>query len=89
MTGPDWRLKVPLPYHFIYDKTNVYPSLGDIDRRKGNRSMDEYEPDENEHMTPEEMQRFLDLEAKDGTDELDAYRRLMQVLDITWHGLNA
>lgn len=37
----------------------------------------EYEP-----MTRDEMQRFLNLEAKDGKSELEAYKNLMYILGI-------
>lgn len=35
-----------------------------------------------EEMTKEEMQRFLIKEAQRGTDELNAYRNLMDILGI-------
>ena len=35
-------------------------------------------------MTQDEMQRFLDLEAMRGTDELDAYRNLAKIIGITY-----
>lgn len=35
-----------------------------------------------EEMTKEEMQRFLIKEAQRGSDELDAYRNLMEILGI-------
>lgn len=35
-----------------------------------------------ESMTKEEMQRFLIKEAQRGTDELEAYRNLMEILGI-------
>ena len=37
-----------------------------------------------ETMTVLEMQRFLNLQYKDGTDELEAYRRLMAILDLSY-----
>ena len=37
----------------------------------------EYKP-----MTRDEMQRFLNLEAKDGKSELEAYKNLMYILGI-------
>lgn len=40
--------------------------------------------EENEYtgMTTDEMQRFFDMEAEQGTSELDAYRKLMRILGI-------
>lgn len=35
-----------------------------------------------EEMTKEEMQRFLIKEAQRGTEELEAYRNLMEILGI-------
>ncbi|MBQ8188340.1 MAG: hypothetical protein IJZ44_01010 [Lachnospiraceae bacterium] len=35
-----------------------------------------------EPMTKEEMQRFLILEAERGTEEVEAYRKLMEILGI-------
>lgn len=35
-------------------------------------------------MTRDEMQRFLDLEALRGTDELEAYRNLATIIGITY-----
>lgn len=37
-----------------------------------------------EEMTKEEMQRFLIKEARRGTEELEAYRNLMEVLGIEY-----
>lgn len=37
---------------------------------------------DNEPMTKEEMQRFLILEAKRGSTEIEAYRKLMEILGI-------
>ena len=37
-------------------------------------------------MTPEEMRRYLDIRAKDGSSELEAYRDLMDVLGIHFPG---
>lgn len=39
-----------------------------------------------QHMTPEEMQRYLNIRAKDGSNELEAYRGLMDVLGIRFPG---
>lgn len=33
-------------------------------------------------MTTDEMQRFFDMEAEQGTSELEAYRKLMRILGI-------
>lgn len=33
-------------------------------------------------MTTDEMQRFFDIEAEQGTSELEAYRKLMRILGI-------
>lgn len=40
--------------------------------------------EENEYtgMTADEMQRFFDMEAEQGTSELEAYRKLMRILGI-------
>lgn len=38
--------------------------------------------DDMEHMTAEEMQRFLVLEAEEGKTELEAYRILARILGI-------
>lgn len=40
--------------------------------------------EENEYtgMTTDEMQRFFDMEAEQGTSELEAYRKLMRILGI-------
>lgn len=38
-------------------------------------------------MTPEEMQRFLNQEARDGVSEIVAYRRLAYILGIEWPDL--
>lgn len=35
-----------------------------------------------ERMTNEEMQRFLNMELRRGTKEIDAYRALMEVLGV-------
>lgn len=35
-----------------------------------------------EPMTKEEMQRFLILEAERGTEEVEAYRKLMEIIGI-------
>ncbi|WP_307738832.1 hypothetical protein [uncultured Parolsenella sp.] len=35
-----------------------------------------------QHVTPEEMQRHLDIEAKGGIGELEAYLDLMEVLGV-------
>ena len=35
-------------------------------------------------MTRDEMQRFLDLEALRGADELEAYRNLIKVIGISY-----
>lgn len=48
--------------------------------RKGGLPMEE----ENEYtgMTAGEMQRFLDAEAEQGASELEAYRKLMRILEV-------
>lgn len=40
--------------------------------------------EENEYtgMTADEMQRFFDMEAEQGTSEFEAYRKLMRILGI-------
>ena len=38
------------------------------------------------HMTPKEMRRYLDIRAKDGSSELEAYQGLMDVLRIYFLG---
>ncbi len=38
--------------------------------------------EQEEGMTKDEMQRFLIVEAKRGTEELEAYRNLMEILGI-------
>lgn len=44
--------------------------------------------EENEYtgMTTDEMQRFFDIEAEQGTSELEAYRKLMRILGIEFPG---
>lgn len=44
--------------------------------------------EENEYtgMTTDEMQRFFDMEAEQGTSELEAYRKLMRILGIEFPG---
>ena len=37
-------------------------------------------------MTTDEMQRFFDIEAEQGTSELEAYRKLMRILGIEFPG---
>lgn len=37
-------------------------------------------------MTTDEMQRFFDVEAKQGTSELEAYRKLMRILGTEFPG---
>lgn len=53
---------------------------------KGVDDMEEAEATER-RMTPEEMQRFLNQEARDGVSEIDAYRRLAYILGIEWPDL--
>lgn len=45
--------------------------------------------EELEYMTVEEMQRFLNMEAEEGTSELDAYRKLMIILGVEHPWKNA
>lgn len=40
--------------------------------------------EQEEGMTKDEMQRFLIKEAKRGSDELEAYRNLMEILGIEY-----
>lgn len=40
------------------------------------------EEDEYTGMTAGEMQRFLDAEAEQGASELEAYRKLMRILEV-------
>lgn len=46
--------------------------------------MEEDSEEREEHMTPEEMQRFLNQEARDGAGELEAYRKLMYILGVAY-----
>lgn len=39
-----------------------------------------------EEMTREEMQRFLNMEHRDGHSELKAYRDLMEILGLAFPG---
>lgn len=39
---------------------------------------------ENEPMTKEEMQKYLNQQARDGKEEIEAYRNLMEVLGIEY-----
>lgn len=32
------------------------------------------------------VQRFLDEEAKEGKEEIEAMRKLMRILGVEWHG---
>lgn len=43
--------------------------------------------EEYESMTTNEMQRFLDEEAKIGTSEIEAFRKLARILGINFHPL--
>lgn len=52
--------------------------------QKGRRPMEEDCAGREERMTPEEMQRFLNQEARDGTGELEAYRKLMYILGVAY-----
>lgn len=45
--------------------------------------------EELEYMTVEEIQRFLNMEAEEGTSELDAYRKLMIILGVEYPWKNA
>lgn len=40
------------------------------------------EEDEYTGMTADEMQRLLDAEAEQGASELEAYRKLMRILEV-------
>ena len=37
-------------------------------------------------MTKDEMQRYLDQEARRGSGELEAYRGLMDIIAVRWYG---
>lgn len=39
---------------------------------------------ENETMTKEEIQRFIDMEARKGSDELEIFRSLREVLGVKY-----
>lgn len=39
---------------------------------------------ENNEMTKEEMQKYLNQQAREGKDEIEAYRNLMEVLGIEY-----
>lgn len=39
---------------------------------------------ENETMTKEEIQRFIDMEARKGTEEIEIFRALREVLGVRY-----
>ena len=51
-------------------------------KRNTGRELPMEEEKEYTGMTTDEMQRFFDIEAEQGTSELEAYRKLMRILGI-------
>ena len=56
------------------------PTLKAKPKSDAGRELPMEEENECTGMTTDEMQRFFDLEAKQGTSELEAYRKLMRIL---------
>lgn len=55
---------------------------GQKPKSKAERELPMEEENECTGMTTDEMQRFFDIEAEQGTSELEAYRKLMRILGI-------
>lgn len=56
------------------------PTLRAKPKSDAGRELPMEEENECTGMTTDEMQRFFDVEAKQGTSELEAYRKLMRIL---------
>lgn len=58
------------------------PTLRAKPKSNAGRELPMEEENECTGMTTDEMQRFFDMEAEQGTSELEAYRKLMRILGI-------